>query len=94
MHPPQPLSDCTAAGGVITGYTVRYREEGEEEEEGGEAFTTASTDQLELLLEGLAPSVSYQLQVAAHTATGIGPYSSLVTATTSNGERKLYTFQL
>ena len=79
MVSPQAPTNCTTHSGNLIGYTLKYRETGGwyvmVEVDGGNV--TAQ------LLTGLQQkSIKYEIQVAANTSQGAGPYSMVVTATT------------
>ena len=71
--------DCIDSNGVITGYSVRYGEEG----------TTEVVSGNETTITGLESSTTYSIQVAAVNSAGTGVYSDPITAET-DGMNLLY----
>ena len=64
--------DCTHHNGEITGYSVRYQEEGSETE--GRVMVPGGLTQQAVVSE-LAPGRLYSLSVAALNGAGEGAYS-------------------
>jgi hypothetical protein len=65
-------------GTAITGYLVRYRESGTTDWE----EATAAADAVSLTFGQLKANTTYEAQVAAENAVGIGPFSTSVTKKT------------
>ena len=68
--------DCNSTNGAVTGYSVRYREEGSGGEE--EVMRASGEGSLEAVISGLRPGTLYTLRVAAVNSAGVGPYTHSV----------------
>ena len=74
--------DCRHKNGEITGYWVRYGEEGSSEEARIVQIVSGMTT-----VSGLTKETVYTVQVAAMTSSGTGVYSDLLTFETPDGEQ-------
>ena len=75
--------ECTHQNGDITGYRVRYGEEGSsvrEDFEPGDSSGGMTT------VSGLTKQTVYTVQVAAVTSSGTGVYSNPLTSETPDGK--------
>ena len=76
--------DCRDWNGEITGYSVRYGEEGSAEEDRA-VGTNSNVDEV-VTISGLTGGVVYTVEVAAVTSAGTGVYSPPQTIETPDGE--------
>ena len=67
--------DCIHQNGDITGYSVRYGEQGSEKLEVKNVSGDVAT---EVDIAGLASNITYSFEVAAVNSAGIGVYSNPV----------------
>ena len=67
--------DCNHTNGAVTGYRLRYREEGSGAEK---TLAVSGEATLEAVVTGLRPGALYSLRVAAINSAGEGTYSQSV----------------
>ena len=72
--------DCIHRNGDITGYSVRYGEQGSGSTQTESVSGGATT---EATISGLAAGTNYSIEVAAGNSAGTGVYSNLLPALTS-----------
>ena len=75
--------DCRHRNGEITGYYVRYREEGGDQRHG---FPSGDSSGGITTLSGLTKQTVYTVEVAARTSAGNGVYSQPQNIETPDGE--------
>ena len=80
--------DCRYQNGVITGYSVRYGEEGDVE---GDKTVSMVSGVVATTIFGLTKETVYTIEVAAVTSAGIGVYSEPQTIETPDGESFTFT---
>ena len=67
--------NCIQRNGDITGYSVRYRVQGDGSTE---TVSVSGGDTIETIISGLHSSTTYAIEVAAVNSAGIGVYSNPV----------------
>ena len=77
-----PLVDCLERNGVITGYTVEFREE-------GGAMIPGEVEGQTFTARGLTPHTNYTFRVAGVNSNGTGPFSDIFIISTKK-ESKLW----
>ena len=78
--------ECRHQNGEITGYWVRYGEEGSSEEARSVQMVSGDSSGGMTTVSGLTKETVYTVQVAAVTSSGTGNYSQLQTIETPNSE--------
>ena len=68
--------DCIERNGVITSYSVEFKEEGGADNIPGEVMNQRFS------ARGLTPNTSYTFQVAGVNANGTGPFTEAITRNT------------
>ena len=79
--------DCRDWNGVITGYSVRYGEEGTSE---GDMAVKTVSGVIVTIISGLAKETVYTVEVAAVTSAGTGVYSQPQIIETPDSEYELF----
>ena len=82
--------ECRCHNGEITGYWVRYGEEGSSEEARSVQMVSGDASGGITTVSGLNRQTIYTVQVAAVTSGGTGEYSHLETIETPDGEYNYY----
>ena len=78
--------ECRHQNGEITGYWVRYGEEGSSEEARSVQMVSGDSSGGMTTVSGLTKETVYTVQVAAVTSSGTGIYSDPLTIQTPDGE--------
>ena len=76
--------DCIHRNGDITGYSVRYGEEG------SGSTQTVNTTVTEATIHGLMSFTNYSIQVAAENSAGSGDYTDPITVETRQSKLLVY----
>ena len=80
--------NCQDQNGDITGYSLRYEEEGSGEED---RMVKVVSSAVATIITGLTKETVYTFEVAAVTSAGIGVYSQPQTIETPDSESFLFT---
>ena len=83
-HTPSLSQPPTEPNGIITNYTIRYREESTTSTYRTSPLSSNSTHHY---IIGLETTSSYLVEVAASTSVGLGPYSEPVAVLTEQPGR-------
>ena len=83
-HTPSLPQPPTEPNGIITNYTIRYREESTTSTYRTSPLSSNSTHHY---IIGLETTSSYLVEVAASTSVGLGPYSEPVAVSTEQPGR-------
>ena len=84
--------ECKHQNGEITGYWVRYGEEGSSEEPRSVLMVSGDSSGGMTTVSGMTKETVYTVQVAAVTSGGTGVYSDPLTIQTPDGEQACVRF--
>ena len=84
--------DCSHQNGEITGYSVRYGEEGSSKVDRGVQMASGDSSGGMTTISGLTKETVYTVEVAAKTSAGIGVYSEPQTIETPDSKKLFMLF--